>query len=101
MVMRENGQRFSTAIFVIVTAFLCPNALFADVTGSVLGVVRDPSQAVVKGARITVTNMQTNFSQETISAEDGSYRFLALPVGKYKVNATSADSASLPRRTSS
>src|SRR3954464_8374804 len=87
MVMR-NGQRFSTAIFVIVTAFLCPNALFADVTGSVLGVVRDPSQAVVKGARITITNSQTNLSQETVSADDGSYHFLALPVGTYKLNAS-------------
>jgi hypothetical protein len=87
MVMR-NGQRFSTAIFVIVTAFLCPNALFADVTGSVLGVVRDPSQAVVKGARITITSAQTNLSQQTVSADDGSYRFLSLPVGTYKVNAT-------------
>ena len=84
----RNGQRFSTAIFVIVTAFLCPNALFADVTGSVLGVVRDPSQAVVKGARITITSAQTNLSQQTVSADDGSYRFLSLPVGTYKVNAT-------------
>ena len=64
--------------------------LRADVTGSILGVVHDRSQAVVAGAHVTVTNVQTNFSQETTSAADGSYRFLALPAGNYRVTATSA-----------
>ena len=77
----KNGQKFFGPIFVVVWLFLTPNILFADVTGSILGVVRDQSQAVVRGARITVTNTQTNLSEHTISAEDGSYRFLALPVG--------------------
>ena len=84
------GRRFFAPIFVIVTLLLAPAALFADVTGSILGVVRDPSQAVIKGARITVTNTQTNLSQQTVSADDGSYHFLALPVGTYRVNATLA-----------
>jgi hypothetical protein len=68
--------------------FLAPGVLLADVTGSILGTVRDQSQAVIKGARVTVTNTQTNLSQQTVSADDGSYRFLALPVGSYKLNAT-------------
>jgi hypothetical protein len=62
--------------------------LRADVTGSILGVVRDHSQAVVAGARIIATNVQTNFKQETTSAADGSYRILALPAGDYKLTAT-------------
>src|SRR2546427_6561825 len=60
----------------------------ADVTGSILGVVHDRSQAVVAGARIVATNVQTNFKQETVSAADGSYRILALPAGSYKVTVT-------------
>jgi hypothetical protein len=87
MVMR-NRYRVFAPIVVIVTLFLVPTALLADVTGSILGVVRDPSKAVIKGARITVTNTETNLVQETVSAEDGSYRFLALPAGTYKLNAT-------------
>ena len=63
---------------------IAPNNLLADVTGSITGVVHDPSQAVVKGAHVTVTNTQTNLSQHTVSADDGSYRFLALPVGIYR-----------------
>src|SRR5882762_7736015 len=85
----RNGYRFFAPIFLSATFFLAPNVLLADVTGSILGVVRDQSQAVVKGARITVTNTQTNLSQQTVSAEDGSYHFLALPVGTYTLNATS------------
>src|SRR5271166_4733475 len=88
-VMRWNYS-FCVPILVVVSMLLLPGMLLADVTGSILGVVHDPSHAVVKGARITVTNTQTNLSQETVSAEDGSYRFLALPAGTYKLNATLA-----------
>jgi len=60
----------------------------ADVTGSILGIVHDRSQGVVAGAKIRVTNVQTNLSEETASAADGTYHFLALPAGNYKVTAT-------------
>jgi hypothetical protein len=83
-------QNFFVPVFVIVGLLSLPNMLLADVTGSILGVVRDPSQAVVKGARVRVTNTQTNLSLQTVSADDGSYRFLALPVGNYTVNVTFA-----------
>src|SRR4029077_8125932 len=87
MVMR-NSKRFFVPIFVAVSMLLLPSMLVADVTGSILGVVHDPSQAVVKGVHIRITNTQTNLSQETVSADDGSYRFLALPVGNYTLSAT-------------
>src|SRR6266576_3185892 len=89
MVMR-NTQRFFVPIFVVVSMLLLPSMLLADVTGSILGVVHDPSQAVVKGVHVRITNTQTNLSQETVSADDGSYRFLALPVGTYTLDATQA-----------
>ncbi|MGC2173761.1 MAG: carboxypeptidase-like regulatory domain-containing protein [Candidatus Sulfotelmatobacter sp.] len=57
-------------------------------TGSLTGVVRDSSQAVVAGAKVTITNSQTNLSQSTTSAADGSYHFLALAAGTYKLTAT-------------
>jgi hypothetical protein len=62
----------------------------ADVTGSMTGVVRDRAQAVVPSAKVTIINVQTNLSQEVSSAADGSFHFLALPAGNYKVTATAA-----------
>ncbi|MBA0086248.1 MAG: carboxypeptidase regulatory-like domain-containing protein [Acidobacteria bacterium Pan2503] len=64
--------------------------LRADVTGSILGVVHDRSQAVISGARIVVTNVQTNFKQDATSGADGSYHLLALPAGNYQLSVTAA-----------
>lgn len=64
--------------------------LRADVTGSILGVVHDRSQAVVAGAKVVVTNVETNLSQETTSSADGSYHILALPAGNYKLTVTAS-----------
>src|SRR5947199_9385166 len=75
----------------IVLIMLTSGALVrADVTGSILGVAHDRSQAVVAGARIVATNVQTNFSQKTTSAADGSYRLVALPAGTYTRTVTAA-----------
>ena len=62
-----------------------PGISRADVTGAVLGTVRDSTQGVVAGAQVTIVNVQTNAKQETVSATDGSYRFLALAAGTYKL----------------
>src|SRR5437870_11804365 len=73
----------------IVLIMLTSGALVrADVTGSILGVVHDRTQAVVAGARIVATNVQTNFKKDTTSAADGSYRILALPAGNYTLTAS-------------
>src|SRR5467141_4401759 len=83
----RNSRVTSTLLLVLITLF-SSNTARADVTGSILGVVHDRTQAVVAGARIVATNVQTNFKQETVSAADGSYRILALPAGTYKVTVT-------------
>ena len=88
--MKTRNRRVTLTLLLVFATLFSSKLLRADVTGSILGAVHDRSQAVVAGAHVVVTNVQTNFSQETTSAADGSYRFLALPVGNYKVTATSA-----------
>jgi hypothetical protein len=86
--MQNRFKRGVSALLLVLTMLFGPNVLRADVTGSILGVVHDRTQAVVAGAHIVATNVQTNFKQETVSAADGSYRILALPAGNYKLTAT-------------
>ena len=64
--------------------------LRADVTGSIFGTVRDSSQAIIAGAHVVATNVETNLSRETTSDADGSYRVLALPAGHYKLSVTAS-----------
>ena len=78
-------NRFLICISIVLILLGNPGLLRADVTGSVLGTVHDSSQAIVSGAHITITNAQTNLKQETLSGADGTYRFLALAAGIYKL----------------
>ncbi len=64
------------------------SAAHADVTGAITGVVRDRAKAVVTGAKVTIINVQTNLSQEIATGADGSFHFLALPAGNYKIAAS-------------
>src|SRR5712671_2438163 len=55
----------------------------ADVNAVLSGTVKDTSGALISGASITLTNTQTNISQTSKSASDGSYSFSNIPVGNY------------------
>jgi hypothetical protein len=62
------------------------SALWAqEATGRILGVVYDPTGAVVPGAHVVVTNTDTHISRETTTDASGSYQVSALPVGQYTV----------------
>ncbi len=64
--------------------------LWADVTATILGNVRDQSSAAIPNATIVATNLDTNQSQQTNTDITGRYQFLALPVGRYRVEAIAA-----------
>ena len=86
--MSKHRFRVFFPILIVLITLTSAVLLRADVTGSILGVVHDRSQAVVAGAKVVATNIQTNLKQETSSAADGSYRILALPAGNYKLTVT-------------
>jgi len=81
-------MRRSCAFAVTILCCCAAQQLLADVTGSILGTVRDTSSAIVVGATITVTNTETNFSRQSQSDSNGEYRLLALPAGPYRLTAT-------------
>src|SRR4026207_2440045 len=78
-------NRVVLALFVIVfiTAAALPQAQMS--TGDVKGTVTDPSGAVVPGANITVTNVETGVSRNATTQAIGEYRILILPPGIYSI----------------
>src|SRR5436190_6779525 len=77
----------------VMLLFLVPGSgLLAQVgtDGAILGVVSDPSGAVVAGAEITVTNLDTGLKKIAISSPGGNFEILALPRGAYSVVVSSA-----------
>ena len=56
-------------------------------TGTILGVVKDQTDAVVPGVKVTLTNEGTGVSATTVSRDDGSYIFTPVRIGAYAVTA--------------
>src|SRR5689334_19184833 len=63
-------------------------ALYAQLeNGAILGTVRDPSQAVIPGAKVTLTDEQTGLVLSTTTSESGTYTFTPIKIGTYTVSA--------------
>ncbi len=60
---------------------------WSQATGTILGTVSDPTQAVVAGAKITVTNVDTNVSRSAETNGAGYYQIIDLIPGQYTVAA--------------
>ena len=60
-------------------------ALAQAPTGSVRGIVRDPSDAVLSGARITVTSKGSRAERTFNTKSDGEYQIGNLPPGEYEI----------------
>jgi outer membrane receptor protein involved in Fe transport len=54
-------------------------------TGTILGVVKDSTGAVVGGAAVTALETDTGITRTVVTERDGAYRFDALSVGNYSV----------------
>lgn len=68
--------------------FACCGAAWAQVdTGSISGIVRDTSGAVVPGVELTLTNEGTGTAEATSSGAGGEYTFSPVKVGRYAVTA--------------
>jgi Carboxypeptidase regulatory-like domain/TonB dependent receptor-like, beta-barrel/TonB-dependent Receptor Plug Domain len=56
-------------------------------TATVVGTVRDASESVIPGAKVTLTAIETGISTVRLSAADGNYEFPAVKPGTYLVTA--------------
>ncbi len=83
---RSYFRRVLTALScVAVLGLTLSTAYAADTNGRIKGTVTDSTSAVVPGALVTATNLQTGVKFTTHSLKDGGYLFPELPIGSYSI----------------
>ncbi len=65
-------------------------AAWAQSSGTISGIVTDPSGAYIPGATITAQNEATGQKRATVSGSGGNYQIVSLPIGTYKVDVAAA-----------
>src|SRR5262249_254389 len=70
------------SILLVWTACLVPAA---DPTGTITGLVTDPSGAAVVNADVTVKNSQTGLTRSAKTDPQGAFLFPLMPVGSYEI----------------
>jgi hypothetical protein len=77
-----------TFVSVMLVLALVVSAGAQKITGDISGTVTDPTGAAVAGASITVTNPATGLERTATTNDTGSYRFVELPPGRYRLSVT-------------
>lgn len=80
--MKSNRALLLIALLTVVTLSA---ASWAQDTGSITGMVKDPSGAAVTGANVTVTSPDRAITRQTVTNSAGEYNASALPAGKYDI----------------
>jgi hypothetical protein len=76
-------------VMLLAITFSLSTVLLAQIdTGSIVGVVRDPSGAAIAGAMVTLRNAATGVARVATTNENGGYQFAALIPGVYSVQAS-------------
>ena len=61
-------------------------AAWASITGSISGVVTDPTGAVIPDVEVTALNTGTGVRQSVVTDSKGFYEFPALAIGTYELD---------------
>src|SRR5262245_708239 len=81
-------MKIRVLLILAVTMSFTLAALGQTSRGTVTGTVTDPNGAVIGGAEVTLTSVQTKLSRVTTSNAEGLYRFEAVDPGTYSVKIT-------------
>src|SRR6185437_216864 len=76
-----NNHKKIAVILVVAWAL----AAFASITGTISGIIMDPAGAVISGATVKATNVQTGVQRTLTTEAKGFYSFVGLPIGTYNI----------------
>ena len=83
---RSFRRLFTAVLAIAVFAITCIVSVGAQqITGSITGTVKDEQGAVVPGAKVKASNLETDFNRTGVSDNAGVYNIQYLPVGRYTV----------------
>jgi Carboxypeptidase regulatory-like domain len=94
------NSRFRISLFVLALgvslvlvfgSLIIQSANADELYGRVRGVVSDPSGAIVPDVQLKLTNVGTGVSTQLVSGADGSFEFINLRPGMYKLTASKTD----------
>jgi hypothetical protein len=77
-------------VFILLLGFLSGVACLAQTTGTLQGTVTDASGAVIPGAQIVATHLQTGTTRSTVSSSAGAYALPSLQPGSYRLVVSAA-----------
>ncbi len=75
----------SHLILLLAAVALCPALRPQSTLGTVLGVVKESSGSIVQSAMVKLTNTGTNAERSTLSDQTGTFQFVNVDVGTYKL----------------
>jgi hypothetical protein len=78
-------KMFALLLAVLLVAAASPSALAQGIDGTLRGEVKDPSGALIPGAKVTVTNEKTGLSRTLESSASGSFNLPNLLIGSYTI----------------
>ena len=79
------GKRNRGVLLLIAALLMSASAAWAQTSGRLIGSLKDPQGAVLPGATVTITSPALQRSVSQVSDQDGVFRFLAIPAGRYIV----------------
>lgn len=85
MYLIQKRTGFIIPALLLCMAFLSLSALSQSNKGSIIGTVKDPNDAVVPNAKVTITNNANGETRETTSSDSGEFAVPNLDPGNYKI----------------
>jgi len=77
-----------TVLLLVAASLFTSAAAHGQISGSLKGRITDSANAVIAGARVTATEVDTGLSRTAVSAPNGEYVFPQLHPGLYRVTVT-------------
>jgi len=72
-------------LLMVLTSLSAKPALAQSTYGQVVGTVTDASKSVVPDVKVTLTEVRTNLQRNTNAKADGTYEFVNVPLGQYRI----------------